>query len=102
METRACGASGLRLSVLGLGCWSFGGGDYWGPQAQDDVDLVVNTALDLGINYFDTAPAYNDGRSETSLGLALKERRQEAIIGSKVMPQQAATPQLLRQQCEGS
>jgi aryl-alcohol dehydrogenase-like predicted oxidoreductase len=73
---------------LGTGCWSFGGGEYWGEQNQKDVDKVVHASVDFGINYFDTAEVYNDGRSEISLGLALKSlRRDKVIIGTKISPQ---------------
>ncbi len=86
-EYRRCGTSGLRLSVIGLGCWSFGGGNYWGAQDQHDVNAVVHAALDCGINYFDTAEAYNEGRSESALGAAIKGlRREDLIIGSKITP----------------
>ena len=103
MEYRECGNSGLKLSVLGIGCWSFGGGedDYWGPQDQHDANDVVARALDLGINYFDTAEGYNDGRSEESLGRALRSRRTEAIIGTKVAPDNTQ-PAVLREHCEAS
>jgi len=102
METRACGASGLRLPVLGLGCWSFGGGDYWGPQDQADVDAVVRRAVDAGISYFDTAEAYNDGRSEASLGRALRGvPRDKVVVGTKVSPSHAR-PADLRRSCEAS
>jgi len=87
MELRQCGKRDLKLSALGLGCWSFGGGEYWGPTDQHDVDAVVRRALELGINYFDTAEAYNGGRSEASLGLALKGLpREKLLIGTKVPP----------------
>jgi myo-inositol catabolism protein IolS len=76
----------LKLSTLGIGCWSFGGGEYWGEQPQLDVDKIVSAALDGGVTYFDTAEAYNDGNSEKSLGKALKNRRSEAIIGTKIWP----------------
>jgi aryl-alcohol dehydrogenase-like predicted oxidoreductase len=102
METRACGDSGLRLSVLGLGCWSFGGGEYWGPQDQADVDAVVRRAVDEGVTYFDTAEAYNDGRSEASLGRALRGvPRDRVVIGTKVSPSHAR-PEDLRRSCEAS
>jgi myo-inositol catabolism protein IolS len=101
VETRPCGTSGLRLPAVGLGCWAFGGGEYWGPQNQDDVDAVVHAALDLGITYFDSAEAYNNGASETSLGKALAGRRQGALIGTKVNPSNAA-PAALRAHCEAS
>jgi len=101
MELRPCGRSGLNLPVMGLGTWAFGGGTYWGPQDQSDVDDVVARALDHGINYFDTAEMYNAGASETSLGLALRGRRDQALIGSKVSPSHTR-PAALRARCEAS
>jgi myo-inositol catabolism protein IolS len=97
------GSSGIALSGLGIGCWSFGGDseDYWGPQDQRDAASVVSAALDSGINYFDTAELYNDGRSEESLGRAMIGRRHEAIIGTKVSPAHTE-PATLRQHCEAS
>jgi aryl-alcohol dehydrogenase-like predicted oxidoreductase len=88
---------------LGIGCWSFGGSesDYWGPQDQRDAVEVVARALDMGVTYFDTAEGYNDGRSEEALGRALGARRAEAIIGTKIAPENTA-PALLRQHCEAS
>jgi aryl-alcohol dehydrogenase-like predicted oxidoreductase len=102
MEYRKCGDSGLFLSAIGLGCWSFGGGDYWGKQDQKDVDAVVHAAVDKGINFFDTAEVYNDGRSETSLGKAIKGlQRNKLIIGSKVSPSNCY-PGVLKEHCEAS
>jgi myo-inositol catabolism protein IolS len=87
MEKRTGKNSGLELSVLGTGCWSFGGGEYWGDQNQKDVNSVVRASVDFGINYFDTAEAYNDGRSESSLGEAIKGiSRDKILIGTKVSP----------------
>jgi aryl-alcohol dehydrogenase-like predicted oxidoreductase len=83
------GKSGIEVSTMTVGCWSFGGGEYWGEQSQEDVDNVVNTALDLGINTFDTAEMYNNGASEISLGKALKRRRDEAVVISKIGPANA-------------
>ena len=91
----------LSLSVLGMGCWAYGGGKYWGEQSQKDVDEVVHAALDLGINYFDTAEVYNDGESERALGLALKGRRTEAVIGTKVSTSNTKADDL-RRHCEES
>lgn len=87
MELRQCGKSSLKLSALGMGCWSFGGGAYWGETDQKDVDAVVRRSVELGINYFDAAEAYNDGRSEESLGRAVKGLpRDKLLIGTKVSP----------------
>jgi aryl-alcohol dehydrogenase-like predicted oxidoreductase len=80
VEYRACGKSGLVLSMLGIGCWSFGGGesDYWGSQDQRDAEAVVARALDMGVNYFDTAEGYNDGRSEAMVGRCRGGHRHES------------------------
>lgn len=87
MDLRKCGRSDLALSAVGLGCWSFGGGVYWGDCRQSDADAVVRRSLELGINYFDTAEAYNDGRSEESLGMALRGLpRDKVVVGTKVSP----------------
>jgi aryl-alcohol dehydrogenase-like predicted oxidoreductase len=86
---------------MGLGTWSFGGGEYWGAQSQADVDQVVGRAIDLGLTYFDTAEMYNAGASETSLGLALRGRRDHVLVGSKISPANAA-PAVLREHCEAS
>jgi aryl-alcohol dehydrogenase-like predicted oxidoreductase len=81
------GNSDLKVSRIMLGCWSFGGeeGSYWGEQKQTDVNSLVAEALDRGINFFDTAVAYNNGKSEISLGQALKGRRKDAVICNKFL-----------------
>ena len=89
MQSRILGQSGIRVSPIGIGCWPFGGGDYWGEQSQRDVDSVVARALDHGVNLFDTAEMYNDGDSERSLGRALGGRRREAVVCGKVSPANA-------------
>jgi myo-inositol catabolism protein IolS len=87
VEIRRCGTSALTLSALGLGCWSFGGGAYWGDCDQADADAVVRRAVELGITYFDAAEAYNAGRSEESLGKALMGiPREQVVVGTKVSP----------------
>jgi myo-inositol catabolism protein IolS len=103
LEKRTLSPSGIQLSVLGLGCWSFGGqeGDYWGPHDDRDDAVIIAKALEAGVSYFDTAEGYNDGRSEAALGRALAGRRAEAIIGTKISPQNTE-PATLRQYCEAS
>lgn len=92
----------LILPSLGLGCWSFGGGEYWGVQDQGDVDKVVHGAVDMGVNYFDTAEVYNDGRSEASLGKAIGAlRRDKILLGTKISPSNCY-PELLFEHCEAS
>lgn len=102
VEQRECGRTGLRLSALGIGCWSFGGGAYWGECPQAETEAVVRRAVELGISYFDTAEAYNDGRSETALGLALRGvDRDRVLVGSKVSPSHCYAKTLPRH-CEAS
>lgn len=102
MERRPCGKSGLELPVLGLGCWAFGGGEYWGRSEQSEVDAVVRRAFELGVTYFDTAEVYNDGRSEVSLGRALRGLpRDRVLIGTKASPAHAQ-PAVLPRRCETS
>ncbi len=85
-----------------MGCWAYGGGEYWGAQSQTDVDAVVRSAIDAGCNFFDTAEAYNQGASESSLGLALRGLpRDRALIGSKISPSNTAPAQLV-EHCEAS
>ena len=101
MRKQYLGNSDLEISVLGMGCWQYGGGNYWGDQSQKDVNEVVHKALDIGINYFDTAEVYNNGESEISLGKALHGKRDKAIIGSKINTANTHSA-VLRKHCEAS
>ncbi len=102
MNKRTCRNSGLELSVVGTGCWSFGGGEYWGSQDQKDVNDVVRASVEMGINYFDTAEMYNEGRSESSLGVAITGiPRDTFLIGTKVSPSNCYKKTLI-EQCETS
>ena len=83
MEKLQLGRSDLWVSRMAVGCWSFGGGEYWGQQSQQEVEEVVHCALNVGINFFDTAEVYNEGRSESALGKALAGRRHQAVILTK-------------------
>ena len=79
MQYRHVGRSGLVASALGVGCFPFGG-----FVSVPDTCRVVDQALDLGINYFDTANSYGIGKSEAALGVALEgAKRQRALIATK-------------------
>jgi aryl-alcohol dehydrogenase-like predicted oxidoreductase len=78
MEYRYLGRSGLQVSVVGIGCNNFGG-----RIDADRSAAVVTKALDLGINFFDSADVYGRGLSEEYLGRALNGRRHQAVIASK-------------------
>lgn len=78
MEQRRLGNSGLYVSAVGIGCNNFGG-----RIDADATRVVVDAALEVGINFFDTADVYGDKRSETLLGKALGERRDQVVIATK-------------------
>lgn len=78
MLLRRLGNSGLKVSVIGLGCNNFG---MRIDQAQ--TRMVVDAALDAGINFFDTADIYGGSKSEAFLGEALKGRRDKAVLATK-------------------
>jgi len=83
MEMRAFGRSGMRLSILGFGCGAVGGLMVRGAPA--DQERAVARALDVGVNYFDTAVQYGDGESEKNLGRILgKLKPANAVVGTKV------------------
>ena len=79
MESRQLGKSGLRVSVIGLGTNRFGSDVV--PQEQ--VNNIIDAALDAGINFIDTADVYTDGESERSLGKALKGRWDGVVLATK-------------------
>ena len=101
MQLRKLGNSNLMVSPIGVGFWGIVGGDYWGPQDEADTISTVQAALDAGINFFDTAEGYGNGYSEEMLGRALKGRRGEALIATKVSTKNLA-PADIRAACEGS
>lgn len=84
MQYRKLGQTDIKVSTVGLGTWQFAGDWAWGPQDEADSIAAVQAALDQGINLFDTAEGYGEGKSEEILGKALKTRRSEAVIATKV------------------
>jgi aryl-alcohol dehydrogenase-like predicted oxidoreductase len=82
MEYAVLGRTGLRVSRAGFG--GGGIGQVWGPTTEEESVRAVHRALDLGINFFDVAPAYGNGRAEEVLGRALQGHREEAIVATKV------------------
>ena len=101
MQLRQLGNSSLMVSPIGVGFWGIVGGDYWGAQEESDTMNAVSAALDAGINLFDTAEGYGDGYSEAMLGRALRGRRTEALIATKVSERNLA-PADIRAACERS
>lgn len=87
MEYRQLGRSGLKVSAIGLGGNTFGNG---ADEAQ--TGRIINHALDVGVNFIDTADVYSRGVSEQYVGKALAGRRQQAVIATKVRGQMGDLP----------
>jgi aryl-alcohol dehydrogenase-like predicted oxidoreductase len=79
---RAFGQTGLQVSAMGFGCWPMAG-DRYGSIEDEEAVAAIRRALELGVNCFDTAPAYGSGHSEEVLGRALGGRRQDVILVTK-------------------
>lgn len=86
MQIRPLGNSDLNITPLGIGTWAIGGPDgnwNWGPQDDRDSIAAIHKALDLGINWIDTAPAYGKGHSEEVVGQALKGLSKKPYVFTK-------------------
>jgi aryl-alcohol dehydrogenase-like predicted oxidoreductase len=85
MQKRKLGNTDLELTTVGLGTWAIGGTWQfgWGPQDDDEAVAAILSALELGINWIDTAPAYGNGHSEQLIAKALKKAGRKPIIATK-------------------
>ena len=86
VRTTQLGSTGLEITPVGLGAWAIGGGDWefgWGPQVTEHSIEAIHRALDLGVNWIDTAAAYGFGRSERVVGQALEGRRDRPYLFTK-------------------
>ena len=101
MQNKKLGQSGIEVSALGLGCWAIGG--QWYGQVQDDESIrAIHCAMDMGVNFLDTAEGYGEnGHSETVIGKALQGRREKMVIATKFKASRIGSEDI-RQACEGS
>ena len=83
IEKHVLGKSGIIVSVIGLGLWAIGA-DYWGPTDDRESLSTIDAALDMGVNLFDTADVYGAGHSEELLGQAMKGRRDQFVVTTKI------------------
>jgi aryl-alcohol dehydrogenase-like predicted oxidoreductase len=91
MKYRAFGKTGINVSEIGYGAWGIGGALWQG--AEDEVSLkALHTAIDLGLNFIDTAWVYGDGHSEQLVGKVVKERKERVYIATKVPPKNGKWP----------
>ncbi|HET9960427.1 MAG TPA: aldo/keto reductase [Polyangiaceae bacterium] len=82
MLYRSLGRTGYQVSTISFGAWAIGGS--WGPVEDGESMTTLQRALDLGINFFDTADVYGDGRSERLLARLRKERSEPFVVATKV------------------
>ena len=82
MNYRILGKTGLRVSEIGFGGWALGGD--WGKQNDEESISALHKAIDLGINFIDTAAGYGNGRSERVIGKALKSRKDKVYVATKI------------------
>lgn len=83
MKYRRYGTTGKQVSEIGFGAWQLGNKQDWAAMEDDEAIRLVHEALDLGVNFFDTAPNYGQGKSEVLLGKALERKRDKAVINTK-------------------
>ncbi len=109
MNIRKFGNSDLQVSQLGLGC--MGMSEFYGTYNDDESIKVIHYAIDNGINFFDTADMYGQGKNETLIGKALKGKRDKAVIATKFgvlrgengsFPGINGQPKYVKQSCEKS
>jgi aryl-alcohol dehydrogenase-like predicted oxidoreductase len=118
LATRPLGTSGLHITPVGFGSWAVGGGGWaygWGPQDESESIATMRHALDLGINWIDTAAVYGLGHSEEVVGRLLRDlpQSQRPLIFTKcglvwdpqnpmATPRRDLTPASIRAECEAS
>lgn len=81
MNYRDLGDTGMRVSEISFGAWAIGGS--WGMVNDEESYAALNRAIDLGVNFIDTADVYGDGHSERLIGQVLKERGEEMFVATK-------------------
>jgi len=109
MEQRQLGTSGLTVSAIGLGC--MGMSQSYGAGDDEESVRTIHRALDLGVTYLDTADVYGQGSNEKLVGQAIRERRQDVVLGTKfgLIPSASGPatgvdgrPERVRPSCEAS
>jgi aryl-alcohol dehydrogenase-like predicted oxidoreductase len=91
MKTRTLGRTGVPVSEVGYGAWGIGAKQWIG--ASDDESLrALNRAIDLGLNFIDTALAYGDGHSEKIVGQIVRGRKEKVFVATKIPPKNRKWP----------
>ncbi len=107
MKKRILGKSGMEVSEIALGTWQVGG--KWGSAFDEaNADRIINSAIDMGVNFIDTADVYSDGDSEKAVGKSVRKRSERIYVASKCGRQinphvsEGYTPEVLRKYVEDS
>jgi aryl-alcohol dehydrogenase-like predicted oxidoreductase len=91
MEYRTLGQTGMKVSEIGYGAWGIGG-SMWQDSKDDESFRALNRAIDLGLNFIDTALVYGEGHSENLIGKVIKERKERLYVTSKIPPKNLKWP----------
>ena len=91
MKYRPFGKTGINVSEIGYGAWGIGGA-MWQGATDDESMRALHTAIDLGVNFVDTAIVYGDGHSEGLVGRLVKERKERIYVATKVPPRNGKWP----------
>jgi aryl-alcohol dehydrogenase-like predicted oxidoreductase len=91
VQRRRLGSTGLEVSTVGFGAWGIGGTRWLGANDEESL-RALDRAIELGVDFFDTALGYGNGHSERLVGRALRNARSNAVVATKIPPKNGLWP----------